>query len=60
MEDSTITTIMPSTSSTIAQPWQVPNTSSGMDMTNYWNWDDIENYVSTDLNVTWDDSEIKP
>jgi hypothetical protein len=51
---------MPSTSSTIAQPWQVPNTSSGMDMTNYWNWDDIENYVSTDLNVTWDDSEIKP
>lgn len=60
MEDSTITTIMPSTSSAIAQPWQVPNTSSGMDMTNYWNWDDIENYVSTDLNVTWDDSEIKP
>ena len=60
MEDSTITTIMPSTSSTITHPWQVPNTSSGMDMANYWNWDDIENYVSTDLNVTWDDSEIKP
>uniref|UniRef100_A0A6N2L1S1 Dof zinc finger protein n=1 Tax=Salix viminalis TaxID=40686 RepID=A0A6N2L1S1_SALVM len=60
MEDSTITTIMPSTSSTITHPWQVPSTSSGMDMANYWNWDDIENYVSTDLNVTWDDSEIKP
>lgn len=60
MEDSTITTVMPSTSNTITHPWQVPNTSSGMDMANYWNWDDIENYVSTDLNVTWDDSEIKP
>ncbi|CAK7350641.1 unnamed protein product [Dovyalis caffra] len=60
MEDSTITTTMPSTSSNITQPWQVPNTSSGMDMTNYWNWDDIDNYVSTDLNAPWDDSEIKP
>ncbi|KAB5533975.1 hypothetical protein DKX38_017061 [Salix brachista] len=60
MEDSTITTIMPSTSSSITQSLQVPNTSSGMDMTNYWNWDDIENFVSADLNVPWDDSEIKP
>jgi hypothetical protein len=60
MEDSTITTTMPPTSSTITHSLQVPNTSSGMDMTNYWNWDDIENYVSADLNVPWDDSEIKP
>lgn len=60
MEDSTITTIMPPTRSTITHSLQVPNTSSGMDMTNYWNWDDIENYDSADLNVPWDDSEIKP
>jgi hypothetical protein len=51
---------MPPTSSTITHSLQVPNTSSGMDMTNYWNWDDIEKYVSADLNVPWDDSEIKP
>ncbi|KAK6264758.1 hypothetical protein SCA6_020192 [Theobroma cacao] len=61
MEDPTITSvIMPTTSGTFSQPWQVPITSSGMDMTNYWNWDDIDALVSTDLNMPWDDSEIKP
>ncbi|XP_022724130.1 dof zinc finger protein DOF2.4-like [Durio zibethinus] len=61
MEDPTITSIiMPTTSGTVSQPWQVPITSSGMDMANYWNWDDIDALVSTDLNMPWDDSEIKP
>lgn len=61
MEDSTITTVMPATSNTIShQPWQVPNASCGMDMTSYWNWDDIDTFVSTNLNVPWDDSELKP
>uniref|UniRef100_A0A5B7AJJ8 Dof zinc finger protein n=1 Tax=Davidia involucrata TaxID=16924 RepID=A0A5B7AJJ8_DAVIN len=62
MEDSTITTtIMPSASNNItSQPWQVLPTSSVMDMPNYWNWDDIDSLVSTDLNIPWDDTEIKP
>ncbi|XVF40537.1 hypothetical protein PTKIN_Ptkin01aG0121600 [Pterospermum kingtungense] len=58
MEDPTITSIlMPTTSGNVSQPWQV---SSGMDVPNYWNWDDIDALVSTDLNMPWDDSEIKP
>ncbi|KAF2303372.1 hypothetical protein GH714_017525 [Hevea brasiliensis] len=60
MEDSTITTVMPTTSSTITQHWQVPNASRGMDMTSYWNWDDIDSFVSTTLNIPWDDSELNP
>ncbi|XP_044496951.1 dof zinc finger protein DOF1.4-like [Mangifera indica] len=52
---------MPTTSNTVKQPWaQIATTSSEMDMTNYWNWDDIETFVSTDLNMSWDDSDIKP
>ncbi|XVF27675.1 hypothetical protein REPUB_Repub14bG0129200 [Reevesia pubescens] len=58
MEDPTITSIIVPT--TVSQPWQVPITSSGMDMTNYWNWADIDALASTDLNMPWDDSEIKP
>ncbi|OMO65141.1 Zinc finger, Dof-type [Corchorus olitorius] len=61
MEDPTISSIniMPTT---VSQPWPIPITSSGMDMANnYWNWDDIDALVSsTDLNIPWDDSEIKP
>ncbi|KAJ4843778.1 hypothetical protein Tsubulata_017405 [Turnera subulata] len=61
MESSTITTIMPTSCSTITtQPWQVPSTSSAMDMGSYWNWDDIDTFVPTDLNIPWDDPEIKP
>ncbi|XP_044461433.1 dof zinc finger protein DOF1.4-like [Mangifera indica] len=52
---------MPTTSTTLVQPWaQISTTSSGMDMANYWNWDDIDKFVSTDLNISWDDSDIKP
>jgi hypothetical protein len=47
-------------SSTATQPWQIPTTSSGMDMPTYWNWEDIDPFASTDLNLPWDDSEIKP
>lgn len=63
MEESTINNgAMPSTSGsgTIAHPWEIPATSSGMDMSNYWSWEDIDSLVSTDLNVPWDDSDIKP
>ncbi|XWS19565.1 hypothetical protein CRYUN_Cryun31cG0026400 [Craigia yunnanensis] len=61
IEDPTISSSsMPTTSCTVSQPWQVPITSSGMDMASYWNWDDIDALVSTDLNIPWDDSEIKP
>ncbi|XVF25840.1 hypothetical protein REPUB_Repub13aG0248500 [Reevesia pubescens] len=60
MEDPTITSIIMPTS-TVSQPWQGPITSNGMDIANYWNWDDIDALVSaTDLNMPWDDSEIKP
>ncbi|MBA0635371.1 hypothetical protein Godav_024392 [Gossypium davidsonii] len=42
-----------------SQTWQVPCAS--MDMANYWNLDDIDELVSTDLNnIPWVDSEIKP
>ncbi|XP_041026551.1 dof zinc finger protein DOF1.4-like isoform X1 [Juglans microcarpa x Juglans regia] len=60
MEEPTITNIMGKTSSTAIQPWQIPTTSSGMDMSSYWNWDDINTFASTDLNLPWDDFEIKP
>lgn len=60
MSEPSNTGIVPST----AQPWQVPTTataSSGMDMmSNCWNWEDIDNLVSTDLKLPWDDSDIKP
>lgn len=63
---STTTTSMPITiasSSTVTQPWQqIASTSGGMGnmTTSYWNWDDIDTFVSTDLNIPWDDSDIKP
>ncbi|KAG2683716.1 hypothetical protein I3843_10G046000 [Carya illinoinensis] len=60
MEEPTITNIMGKTSSTAIQPWQIPTTSSGMDTSSYWNWDDINTFTSTDLNLPWDDFEIKP
>ncbi|KDP20934.1 hypothetical protein JCGZ_21405 [Jatropha curcas] len=57
VEDSTVTTVIPATgssSTTHNQLWQVPNAS-------YWNWEDIDNFVPTDLNMPWDDdSELKP
>ncbi|XP_038712785.1 dof zinc finger protein DOF1.6-like [Tripterygium wilfordii] len=64
-EDLTITSFLPPmSSSTFTQPWQRPLTSGGMDTTTssgYWNWEDIDTLVSsTDLNITWDDSEINP
>ncbi|KAK8481701.1 hypothetical protein V6N13_023375 [Hibiscus sabdariffa] len=42
--------------------WQVPTTSTGMmNMANFWNLDDIDALVSTDINIPWDDDyEIKP
>ncbi|XP_060179202.1 dof zinc finger protein DOF4.7-like [Lycium barbarum] len=42
--------------------WQGPRTSSVNDnLSNYWNWNDIEALVSADdFNIAWDDTEIKP
>ncbi|RDY02928.1 Dof zinc finger protein DOF1.4, partial [Mucuna pruriens] len=61
MEEPTINSIMPSTSGgTNTQPWEILATTSGLEMSNYWSWEDIDSLVSTDLNVPWDDSDIKP
>ncbi|KAJ7968514.1 Dof zinc finger protein [Quillaja saponaria] len=62
MEEPTINSIMACTSGTNAQAAHVPvpTTGSGMDMSNYWNWEDIDSLVSTDLNLPWDDSDTKP
>ncbi|KAF5474362.1 hypothetical protein F2P56_006266 [Juglans regia] len=61
MGEPTITAnIMANPSSTATQPWQIPTTTSGMDMSTYWTWDDIDTFASTDLNLQWDDFEIKP
>jgi hypothetical protein len=61
-QEPTITSIMANTSSSTAtQPWQIPTTTTtGMDMSTYWNWEDMDPFASTDLNLPWDDSEIKP
>ncbi|KAE8728794.1 Dof zinc finger protein DOF1.1 [Hibiscus syriacus] len=59
VEDQTI--IMPVISGTNSQTWQEPISSSGIQMANwYWDWNDIDELVSTDLNIQWDDSQIKP
>ncbi|XP_045823631.1 dof zinc finger protein DOF1.4-like isoform X1 [Trifolium pratense] len=51
------------------KPWEIPPaaaaaaaaTTGGMEATKYWNWEDIDSLVSTDLkNPYWDDSDIKP
>ncbi|KAK8551541.1 hypothetical protein V6N13_120000 [Hibiscus sabdariffa] len=61
MEDPTITSIiMPTPTATVSHTWEAPIPSSDMDIANYWNWDEIDALVSTDLNIPWDDSEIKP
>ncbi|KAK7362887.1 hypothetical protein VNO77_05012 [Canavalia gladiata] len=58
VEEPTINSIiMPSTN---AQSWEIPATSGGMGTSNYWNWEDIDSLVSTDLKDPWDDSVIKP
>ncbi|XP_020220883.1 dof zinc finger protein DOF1.4 [Cajanus cajan] len=57
MEEPTINSVMPGTNT---QPWEIAATSSGLEMSNYWSWEDIDSLVSTDLNVPWDDSDIKP
>ncbi|GMJ14665.1 hypothetical protein HRI_005135700 [Hibiscus trionum] len=39
----------------------MPGVMSGIEMANcYWDWDDIDELVSTDLNIPWDDSQIIP
>lgn len=70
MEESTITTVMPITSSSndllSHQPWKVPETSNyGLTnenmSSNYWNWNEFDTFNTTaDLNIPWDDLEIKP
>ncbi|KAE8689510.1 Dof zinc finger protein DOF5.3 [Hibiscus syriacus] len=53
------TIIVPVISGTYSQTWQEPISSSGIEMANcYWDWDDIDELVSTDLNIQWDDSQI--
>ncbi|CAJ1936410.1 unnamed protein product [Sphenostylis stenocarpa] len=63
VEEPTInsTTVVPSTGGTNTQPWEIAATSGvGLGTSNYWNWDDFDSLVSTDLKDPWDDSDIKP
>ncbi|MCD7457742.1 hypothetical protein HAX54_036044 [Datura stramonium] len=70
MEESTITTVMPITSNNMSdyllshdQPWKVPETNHEfINENNYWNWNHEFDTLSTaaDLNIPWDDLEIKP
>ncbi|OIV94343.1 hypothetical protein TanjilG_21683 [Lupinus angustifolius] len=61
VEESTINSVIPSTSSGInTQTLEIPATSGGIGMSNYWSWEDIDSFVSTDLKNPWDDSDIKP
>ncbi|XP_028775526.1 dof zinc finger protein DOF1.4-like [Neltuma alba] len=46
---------------TQTQPWEIPSTSvANRETSNYWTWEDLDSLVSTDLNVPWDDSDLKP
>ncbi|CAA2964832.1 dof zinc finger protein DOF1.7-like [Olea europaea var. sylvestris] len=64
VEESTVTTVNPSTSSTVIEfPWGGPSTESAMNVPNYYwnNWNDIDLLTSSDLiNLSWDDTDIKP
>ncbi|KAI4299351.1 hypothetical protein L6164_032819 [Bauhinia variegata] len=60
MEEPTINSLLTCTSGTNTQPWEMPATSGGMEMSNYWNWEDLDSLVSTDINVPWEDSDLKP
>ncbi|KAK4271501.1 hypothetical protein QN277_020190 [Acacia crassicarpa] len=52
----------PTPTQTQTQPWEIPSTSvaGNTEMSNYWTWEDLDSLVSTDLNVPWDDSDLKP
>ncbi|XP_021895858.1 dof zinc finger protein DOF5.6-like [Carica papaya] len=57
----TITSMLMPTTTVLAQSWQSQSATASMEIGNYWNWDDIDTFVSThDLNIPWDDSDIKP
>ncbi|WVY93467.1 hypothetical protein V8G54_032555 [Vigna mungo] len=61
LEEPTVNSTMACTSGgTRTQPWEIAATSSGLEMSNYWSWEDIDSLVSTDPNNPWDDSDIKP
>ncbi|KAL2344001.1 hypothetical protein Fmac_005286 [Flemingia macrophylla] len=64
MEEPTInSTIVPSRGGTNTQPWEIAATSGaglGTSSSSYWNWEDFDSLVSTDLKDPWDDSDIKP
>ncbi|CAI9760312.1 unnamed protein product [Fraxinus pennsylvanica] len=58
-EESTITTVNPSISSNVIEfPWGGPST----DVSNYYwnNWNDIDLTSADLINISWDDTEIKP
>ncbi|OIW21617.1 hypothetical protein TanjilG_06755 [Lupinus angustifolius] len=62
VEESTMNSVIPtpSTSGINTQTWEIPATSGGMGISNYWSWEDIDSLVSTELKDPWDDSDIKP
>ena len=59
LEEPTVNSTIPSGGNR-TQPWEIAATSSGLEMSNYWSWEDIDSLVSTDPNNPWDDSDIKP
>ncbi|XP_014517144.1 dof zinc finger protein DOF3.2 [Vigna radiata var. radiata] len=61
LEEPTVNSTMACTSGgSRTQPWEIAATSSGLEMSNYWSWEDIDSLVSTYPNNPWDDSDIKP
>ncbi|MED6188699.1 hypothetical protein PIB30_117091 [Stylosanthes scabra] len=57
----------PNINGTNTHLWEIPlpatttTSAAAMEMSsNYWGWEDLDPLVSTDLNVPWDDSDIKP
>ncbi|KAL7130088.1 hypothetical protein ABFS83_13G110200 [Erythranthe nasuta] len=69
MEESTITTVnyIPTSSSSGPSLWPGPNTTSSLEMPSYWNWNEIDDVLTSSdhLDISWPDddygkAEIKP
>ncbi|EYU27936.1 hypothetical protein ABFS82_13G110400 [Erythranthe guttata] len=69
MEESTITTVnyIPTSSGSGPSLWPGPNTTSSLEMPSYWNWNEIDDVLTSSdhLDISWPDddydkAEIKP
>lgn len=59
--ESTITTTMPMNGCNMLSqnPWEDSFARGSMDLSSLWDWNEINSLVSADLDVPWDDTEIK-